>query len=43
MMGRRARGQDESGVDDGEQLQRVLLRTMVVVRVILALRDSICI
>ncbi|KAJ7866385.1 hypothetical protein B0H14DRAFT_3133151 [Mycena olivaceomarginata] len=27
---RRARGQDESGVGDGEQLQRVLLRTMVV-------------
>jgi hypothetical protein len=29
-------------VGDGEQLQRVLLRTVVVVRVMLALRDSIC-
>jgi hypothetical protein len=42
MVVRRARGQDEGGVGDGEQLQHVLLRTVVVVRVILSLRDSIC-
>jgi hypothetical protein len=42
MVGRRARGQDESGVGDGEQLQRVLLRTVVLGARQLALRDSIC-